>query len=250
MNNENNKPINIDIKDKVTKQISCGSNHTLVLTSDGLVYGWGRNSVGQIGCGKLLGEKILITRFISLPIIKSIHCSFCASFALTDNGMVYSWGSNKWCDLGHELKQKECIFEPKLIINLTNITSICSSNNNKYFSSINGNIYVCGKYFDKNGIECYQKVPKLLINEVNIHSLDSIDSYQQMFAIGCALSDEWVYSLKRDSVEKTNYKTLEEFYSNECQLTYKTYYLKLFSGIEERKIKINGEIIPIIKIYY
>ena len=50
-----------------------------------------------------------------------------------------------------------------------------------------------------------------------------------------------------DSIEKTNYKTLEEFYSNECQLTYKTYYLKLISGIQKNKIKINGNIISILK---
>ena len=250
LNNENNKPININIEDKSIKQISCGSAHTLVLTSDGIVYGWGWNEYGQIGCGKELGKKILMTRLISLPIIKSIHCSFCNSFVMTDNGMVYSWGDNDWCYLGHELKQNECIFEPKLIINLTNITSICSSHNNRYFLSNNGNIYFCGGYFDKNGIKCYQMVPKLVTNEMNIHSLHSIDSYQPMIAIGCTLSDEWVYSLNYGLIEKTNYKTLEEFYSNECQMTYKTYYLKLFSGIKERKIKINGEIIPIIKNYY
>ena len=56
-NIENNKPININIEDKSIKQISCGYNHTLVLTSDGMVYGWGSNGSGQIGCGKELGSK-------------------------------------------------------------------------------------------------------------------------------------------------------------------------------------------------
>ena len=245
-NEVNNKPININIEDKSIKQISCGSNHTLVLTSDGLVYGWGDNEFGQIGCGKELGEKITITRLISLPIIKSIHCSFRQSFALTDNGMVYSWGWNQWCHLGHELKPNELIFEPKLIINLNHIISVCSTSINRYFLSINGNIYFCGLYYE-NGIKCYQMVPKLLTNQLNIHSLHSIDSYQRMIAIGCALSDKWVYSLKWDSIEKTNYKSLEEFNSNECQMTYKTYYLKLISGINENKIKINGEIISMTK---
>ena len=88
LNKENNKPININIKNQIIKQISCGSEHNFVLTHDGLVYGWGNNRLGQIGCGKELGEKISITRLTSLPIIKSIYCSFCISFALTDNGMV------------------------------------------------------------------------------------------------------------------------------------------------------------------
>ena len=242
LNKGNNKPININIKNQIIKQISCGSAHTLVLTSDGMVYGWGGNDRGQIGCGKELGEKISMTRLTSLPIIKSIHCSFCTSFALTDNGMVYSWGENQFCELGQELKQNECVFEPKLIINLTKITSICSSNTNTYFLTIDGSFYFCGLYYDKNPIKCYQMIPKLITNELNIHSLHSIDCYQQMFPIGCALSDEWVYSLRFDSIEKTIYKNLEEFYSNECQLTYKTYYLKLISGIQKNKIKINGKI--------
>ena len=242
LNQENTKPIKIDIEKRSIKQISCGSYHTLVLTCDGIVYGWGDNTYGQIGCGKELGEKTTMARLISLPKIKLIHCLFFTSFALTDNGMVYSWGQNIGCELGHELNQNGCVFEPKLIINLTNITSICSSNRNIYFLSNNGNIYF-GEY-SKTQNKIYQIVPKLLTNEVNIHLLHSIDCYQQNYSIGCALSDEWVYSLKNDSIEKTNYKTLEEFYSNECQLSYKTYYLKLISGIQEIKMKTKGEIIP------
>ena len=67
LNEENNKPIDINIEDKIIKQISCGSYHTLVLTSDGMVYGWGDNEFGQIAYGIVLGENILITRLTSLP---------------------------------------------------------------------------------------------------------------------------------------------------------------------------------------
>ena len=35
------------------------------------------------------------------------------SFALSDNGMVYSWGYNNSCQLRHESKQNECVFKPK-----------------------------------------------------------------------------------------------------------------------------------------
>ena len=38
------KPVLIeDLNDVIIKQISCGSEHTLVLTSDGVIYGWGSN---------------------------------------------------------------------------------------------------------------------------------------------------------------------------------------------------------------
>ena len=86
------KPTIIDWSDntKYILQISCGSAHTLVLTSDGMVYGWGDNYYGQIGCGKDDENVPDIYHLKDLPKIKSIHCSFNQSFALTDNGMVYS----------------------------------------------------------------------------------------------------------------------------------------------------------------
>jgi alpha-tubulin suppressor-like RCC1 family protein len=31
--------------------VACGSNHTLVVTDSGYVYGFGSNSCGQLGCG-------------------------------------------------------------------------------------------------------------------------------------------------------------------------------------------------------
>src|ERR1700733_41604 len=34
-------------------QISCGYYHSLALTSDGDVYGWGYNTFGQIGTGEV-----------------------------------------------------------------------------------------------------------------------------------------------------------------------------------------------------
>ena len=110
------KPVLIeDLNDINIKQISFGSAHTLVLTSDGIVYGWGQNRYGQIGCGKKLGEYIsIITQLESLHKIETIHCSFCKSFALTDNGMVYSWGSNTRVSFGTRIEPKGMPFRTKI----------------------------------------------------------------------------------------------------------------------------------------
>ena len=34
---------------KAVKQIACGTCHTVVLDSDGVVYSWGQNTAGQLG---------------------------------------------------------------------------------------------------------------------------------------------------------------------------------------------------------
>ena len=45
-----NKPeVNEYLKDKHIIEMSCGAEHSLVLTNDGEVYGWGYNNCGQIG---------------------------------------------------------------------------------------------------------------------------------------------------------------------------------------------------------
>ena len=241
LNNDIHKPNIININNKIMNEISCGSQHTIMLTTDGMVYGWGDNSYGQIGCGKEWGEKIIvITELKTLMKIKAIHCSYLKSFALTDNGMVYSWGYNSWCDLGHELKQNECVFKPK-IINLLNITSICSSTNNTYFLSNDGHIYFCGKYYDENK-EYFQQIPKIISKKLNINYLYSVNGYQNMYPIGCALSEECVYSLRDDKIHKTNYRNREEFFTNECQLTYNTYYVTLLSETQKINVKMKGKL--------
>jgi len=139
------------------------------------------------------------------------------------------------------LERNECVFEPKLINNLQNIISICSSTNNTYFLSNDGNIYFCGEYYDKNNSECFQLLPQIIKSDLIYKSLHSIDCYQKQYPIGCAIN--CIHSLNFNVTEKTNYKTLEEFYSNECQMTYKTYYLKLQSDIKDKNLQILGIII-------
>ena len=223
-------------------QISCGSAHTLVLTSDGVVYGFGWNEFGQIGCGNELGNKIsVIVELESLPKLKSIHCSFGQSFVVTDNGLVYSWGHNTWCQLGHELERNECVFEPKLIKNLSNITSICSSNTNTYFLAKDGNIYFCGEYYDKNNIQCYQLIPTLIKSSLfdNIlmkfkhslfkqtnRSLHSISQYKSCHSLATFVNNNAIYELKFGSLKKSKYNNLQEFYSREYQMTCGTIDLK------------------------
>ena len=256
------KPVLIeDLNDINIKKISCGSAHTLVLTSDGMVYGWGGNSGGQIGCGKELGENIsVITQMGSLHKIKEIHCSFCRSFALTDNGMVYSWGQNNLCRLGHELKRNECIFEPKLIINLTNITSICSSSKNTYFLTTNGDIYFCGQYNDINNEQCFQLLPKLINIPKSIKLLQMIKSfgfskrsilsipiYKEKHSIAVFIINNIIFELKYNGIEKTKFKSLQEFYSKNYKITFGTINLndnsieeKIVETITERYIETNS----------
>ena len=197
--NEYLKPDMIDT-DILFKEISCGGTHTLVLSSDGFVYGWGGNYRGQIGCGKGKVDRIskvhLLEKFGRFY-VKNIYCSYSQSFALTFDGLVYSWGWNYCCGLGHELIRNEEVFEPKLI-NISNVITINISYFKTYFLTNEGNIYFCGKI---NAIS-YQKTPKLLIRLTNFDPMQYktfhliyIDdrSLERLNDMNCEGSRQWYY---------------------------------------------------------
>jgi tRNA A-37 threonylcarbamoyl transferase component Bud32 len=77
------------------EKISCGSFHSLLLSSDGYIYAFGRNSDGELGNQKkgneLSPQRIKIeTKFIDI----SSHWFYLSgiSIALSQNGIYYNWG--------------------------------------------------------------------------------------------------------------------------------------------------------------
>jgi alpha-tubulin suppressor-like RCC1 family protein len=48
-NENSNKPKLIEMKNVLIKKISCGPYHSLLLSNDGIIYGFGNNERGQIG---------------------------------------------------------------------------------------------------------------------------------------------------------------------------------------------------------
>ena len=83
-------------------EISCGSNHTISCTEDGLVFTWGSNHYGQLGHSPRL---LFISQATLLPEISSVISVACGnthSVFLDKNGKVYTSGSNFFGELGVE----------------------------------------------------------------------------------------------------------------------------------------------------
>lgn len=106
---------------KQTVQVASGSNHTLALTADGEVYGWGRNHLGQLGLGHQQGpqkEPSLITSLSGSPLVYLAAAGH-HSAALTLSGFLLTWGSNKHGQLGYTPKKDpELSHTPTLVPNL------------------------------------------------------------------------------------------------------------------------------------
>lgn len=83
------------------KQISLGTQHTLVLTEDGEVMACGHGEYGRIGTGNLENVETLETvEELVDETITQISAGNSFSVALAESGNVYTWGKNDAGQLG------------------------------------------------------------------------------------------------------------------------------------------------------
>lgn len=88
-----------------TSMISCGNEHSAILTSDGKLFTWGQGEGGLLGHGDC--ESLSIPKQIHLldPVkIIQISCGGLHTLALSNSHEVYSWGRGEGGQLGHEPK--------------------------------------------------------------------------------------------------------------------------------------------------
>ncbi|XP_053891185.1 probable E3 ubiquitin-protein ligase HERC4 isoform X2 [Malaclemys terrapin pileata] len=148
--------------------VSCGEAHTLALNDKGQVYAWGLATDGQLG---LPGteECIRIPRNIkSLSDIQimQVACGYCHSLALSKGSEVYSWGQNKYGQLGigYEFKKQT---SPQMIKSLLGIpfAQIAAGGAHSFVLTLSGAIFGWGRNkFGQLGLndENDRYVPNLL----------------------------------------------------------------------------------------
>ncbi|KAF8822073.1 regulator of chromosome condensation (RCC1) repeat-containing protein [Cardiosporidium cionae] len=129
-------------------QVACRKNHSLVLADDGKVYTWGSNRDGQLGASV---ESTFCVSPIELDIsgisskIVEISCGSTYSALLTEDGKLYTWGSDEYGQLGHG-KQSRRLNSPKLVRGLSShrIASISCGEFHMAAISREGEVFVWG----------------------------------------------------------------------------------------------------------
>ncbi|MFN5677972.1 MAG: RCC1 domain-containing protein, partial [Roseiflexaceae bacterium] len=95
-------PVAVSMPTGVTfTQIDAGQAYTCALTSAGIAYCWGKNSVGQLGDGTTTDRSIPMA--VSMPAgvtFASISAGYTHTCALTSAGAAYCWGANGFGQLG------------------------------------------------------------------------------------------------------------------------------------------------------
>ncbi|XP_039252770.1 RCC1 and BTB domain-containing protein 1-like isoform X2 [Styela clava] len=82
------------LQNVVIVQVVCGYAHTLALSDEGIVYGWGANSYGQLGSGNKANAVTPIQVASSVGrvvLVAASHYSHSSS-AQNQHGQVYMWG--------------------------------------------------------------------------------------------------------------------------------------------------------------
>ncbi len=127
--------------------VSCGAYHTLALTSDGELYGWGYNRIGQVGNGQNRTNEWSPFKIEHPPATKfeMISCGYHHSLALSSDRKVYSWGYNEYGQLGIGRNSNQDI--PQLVVTLNNIaiSKIVCGRYHSLFLTLDGDIYGCGR---------------------------------------------------------------------------------------------------------
>ena len=102
-------PVAVDtsggLSGKVVSQLSVGSSHALVLTSDGVLFAWGSNSRGQLGDGSTTSSSspvaVDVSGALASKTITSLAAGYTHSLALASDGTVYAWGADEYGMLGN-----------------------------------------------------------------------------------------------------------------------------------------------------
>jgi alpha-tubulin suppressor-like RCC1 family protein len=130
---------------KTPSFISCGNEHTVILMTDGTIYGCGNNSKGQLGTGNTSNYNILTLMTNTTgktPLF--ISCGNEHTVILMTDGTIYGCGNNSYGQLGTGNNTSTTTLT--LMINLTGKTptSICMAGNSTQILMSDGTVYTCG----------------------------------------------------------------------------------------------------------
>jgi alpha-tubulin suppressor-like RCC1 family protein len=215
------------------EQVACGSYHSVLLSHFGEVYTFGCGSFGRLGHGdhKHLSLPRIVASLRGKQIIK-VSCGSWFTICLSDQGAVYSWGYNRFGQIGHGSHSVELLprhitsFYGKKIVKLEcgKHHTLFISDQNECFALGAG---MCGQLGNRKKQIQLQPVKiedlsKLKLNNIacgNLHSLaltSSGDIYMWGYISGDYLGlpetdEEYISAPKRMNISQIKNKIINIF---------------------------------------
>lgn len=82
------------------RSVSMGDDHLVVLATDGAVWSWGKNNLGQLGDGTNV-DRVVPAAVPNLTNVQSVKAGGAHTLALQQDGTVLAWGDNYYGQLGN-----------------------------------------------------------------------------------------------------------------------------------------------------
>ncbi len=90
----------------IIRQISCGHSFTLALTTDGIIYSFGKNDKGQLGTGGGMMVDMYAMSSLPTPIegqlenrnVVKVSAGHSHSACITDKGELFVWGMSVYLE--------------------------------------------------------------------------------------------------------------------------------------------------------
>ncbi|KAL6485077.1 hypothetical protein MHYP_G00071220 [Metynnis hypsauchen] len=193
------KPVCVKaLKGERAQFAACGTNHTIVSTSQGEIFATGRNSEGQLGLGHCDDRTSFeqLHPFCDRAPIKLLSAGCNTSAALTVDGRLFLWGDNSVGQLGLG-SEKHVLLPQELKVGRPIVCVSCGSSH----SAINtdtGDVFTFGETADgRLGLSADQ-----LVNHRQPQQVGTLEGVLQV-ACGSthtlALTENKLYAFGRDS---------------------------------------------------
>jgi alpha-tubulin suppressor-like RCC1 family protein len=82
------------------KSVSCGSNNTLAIKTDGTLWAWGDNTYGQLGDGTAIHKSSPVQNILGGNTWSVISSGDSHALAIKTDGTLWAWGINDFGQLG------------------------------------------------------------------------------------------------------------------------------------------------------
>lgn len=123
-----------------TQTIGGGNWHTVVVTPDGNVWTWGRNSNGELGDNG--SERHVPARVTSLANVTAVAVGDTHTLALLSDGTVKAWGGNQNGQIGDGTTTTKTT--PVLISGLANIVAVAAGQRHSMALDSSGHVWAWG----------------------------------------------------------------------------------------------------------
>ncbi|MFP3967253.1 S8 family serine peptidase [Actinomadura fulvescens] len=121
--------------------VAASTEHALAVRSDGTVWAWGRNNLGQLGDGTTTGRPSPV-QVTGLSGVIAVAAGSQFSLALKSDGTVWGWGANQSGQIGDGTRTTR--LTPVQAVNLTGVAAIAARASHAMATRTDGTVWTWG----------------------------------------------------------------------------------------------------------